>query len=189
MKILDLDNYRGIDLDKYKDIKVKDMEHVINIKTTIYNNILGYSVGINMKGVHKVTGNSYMTYGMMMAFEIIDSDYCQDDLIWKRVYELADKLDKEVYFYEECVPLNLTVYRQGNERKLAIRKNRLLELLPDIMQGDIYKHDYRVEEFNDYHVIIIDNNEDKVVSVNLNSDLLLEVKSGGWLNKMRLLGM
>lgn len=62
-------------------------------------------------------------------------------------------------------------------------------MLHDITQGDIYKHDYKVEVFNNYFVIIIDNNEDKVVSVNLNNDLLLEVKSGSWLIKMRLLGM
>ena len=187
MKTLDLDNYRGIDLDKYKDIKVKDMEHAINIKTTIYNDMVNYNVVIEMQGVHKATGNIYILKDRLNAFEIIYGPCCQDDLIRKCIYELADRLDWEVYFYEDCVPLNLAVYEQENE--IALEKNRLLEMLPDIMKGDIYKHDYRVVEFKDYHVIIIDNNEDKVVSVNLNNDLLLEVKSGGWLNKMRLLGM
>ena len=178
----------GIDLDRYKGIKVKDMEHVINIKTIISRDTLTCSVEIGMHGVHKVTGNRYMLKDRLMYSEIINSDYCQDDLISKHVHELADKLGKEVYFYEECVPLNLTVSCQGKEYKRAVRKNRLLEMLPDIMQGDIYKHDYKVEEFNDYHVVIIDNNEDKVVAVNLNNnELIPEVKSGGWLNKLRML--
>lgn len=187
MIALDLDNYRGMDLARYKGMKVKDMEHVINIKTTIYNDMVNYTVVIEMQGVHNVTGNSYMLKDRLNAFEIINSNYGQDDLIWKHIHELADKLDKEVYFNEECIPLNLPVYKQGD--KIVLIKDGLLELITDITQGDIYKHDYQVEEFNDYHVIIIDNNEDKVVAVNLNNKLLLEVKSGGWLNKMRLLGM
>ena len=85
------------------------------------------------------------------------------------------------------------IHKYGYKAKELIKYrvviiDKLLEMLTDILQEDIYKHDYKVEEFNDYFVIIIDNNEDKVVAVNLNDNLLLEVKSGGWLNKMRLLG-